>query len=120
MAIGVMVSVGHHGKGYGAGVPTLKPVDSGCFLFDQDFFGRWGWLLLSCLAEFFLSLLFPFGKYLRSRTKRFFDFLLHRCALHPIDVRLLEQGQRIGIDIHVTADWDKDINTVFPHLRFSS
>ena len=54
MTIGVVLSVGHHREGYGAGGPTPELPDGRRLLFDQDLFGRWGgcccfnWRSFSC------------------------------------------------------------------------
>src|SRR3989339_581853 len=112
MTIGIMLSIGHHGEGYAAGIPTPKLADGGRFLFDQDFFGR-RWLLLFQLTECFLSLLLPFGNGFGPPTEEFFGFFSRRFTLHPADVRELEQRHRIDIDIHVAANRDEDVNVVF-------
>src|SRR4030042_1991863 len=112
MTIGIVFPVGHHGEGDGAGGPTPELPDGRRLLFDQDLFGRWGWLLLFQLAEFFLPLFLPFADGLGPGVNGFLDLLFPRFALYPVDVRLPEQRHRIDIEIHVAANRDADIDAV--------
>jgi len=86
MTIGVVLSVGHHGQGYGAGGPTAELPDGRRLLFNKDLFWRWGWLLLFQLAEFFLPLFLPFRNHLGPEANGLLSFLSLRFALHPVDV----------------------------------
>ncbi len=90
MTIGIVFPVGHHGEGNGAGGPTAKLTDGRRLLFEQDLFGRWGWLLLFQLTEFLLPLFLPLRNDLGLEGNGFLGILSGRLALYPVDVRLLE------------------------------